>query len=161
MQINFTFLYKRNDLLLWCVWLFLPIYTLDCSAPTLSSSSYPDLLLSSLTLHYSLVIFLFFFFFLLLYSANFQKTTAQSSTPFSSISTLDVTSSKGSAETSLFTSTTFGKEDCFLRSWVVCSMLLNLAYYNEVYDFQLFSFMNTCIFSSHILTCTFLNAIIL
>lgn len=105
--------------------------------------------------------FFIFFFFLLLYSANFQKTTAQSSTPFSSISTLDVTSSKGSAETSLFTSTTFGKEDCFLRSWVVCSMLLNLAYYNEVYDFQLFSFMNTCIFSSHILTCTFLNAIIL
>lgn len=84
--------------------------------------------LSSLTLHSFLAISL------LLYPTHFQKTTAQSSTLFPSIPTQDVTFSKGSAETSLLTSITFGKEVCFLRSWVVSSMLLNLANY-EMYNF--------------------------
>lgn len=43
MQINFTLLYKRNALLLWSVWFSLPLLMRDCSVPTLSSSSHPDL----------------------------------------------------------------------------------------------------------------------
>lgn len=128
MQINITLLYKRNVLLLGSVWFYLPLYTLDFQLQ-LSHPSAILIFLSSLTMHYFLAISL------LLYSTNFQKTTAQSSTLFSSIPTQNVPFSKGSAKTSLLTSTTFGKEVCSLRSWVVCSMLLNLAYY-EIYDFN-------------------------